>query len=90
MKTQAHTLIEKELNWKLSTLSPEDLKIYEEWEQDQSDYLVLSDSAMADELEKWTLAYYEVKQLEKDSSDLDSLKDSLKHLKKISSFLEYE
>lgn len=88
MRTSAYRLIEKELNWKLSTLSSDDLKIYKEWEEDQSDYLVLSDTGMAQELEKWTLAFYEIKQLEKDSTELDKLKDSLSSFKRSLASLE--
>jgi hypothetical protein len=88
MKTTAHKLIERELNFKLSTLSDAELKIYQDWELDQSDYLELSDSAMAKEIEDYTLALSQIKSLEKDSSELDKLKDSFQSFKKAVKYLE--
>lgn len=83
IETTAHRLIQRQVNALQSMLSEKDKIAYDAWFGDQSYDLELEDKDIERDLDKWSLALYEIKSLEKDSDRLERLEDGLKNFKKL-------
>lgn len=83
IETTAHRLIQRQVNALQSMLSEKDKIAYDSWFGDQSYDLELEDKDIERDLDKWSLALYEIKSLEKDSDRLERLEDGLKNFKKL-------
>jgi hypothetical protein len=83
-QTTAHRLIRRQVNFLEGMLSDSDKITYHNWLADhQSDYLVLEDKEVSEDLEKWSLALAEIKGLEEESLKLEKLQNGLKSFKEV-------
>lgn len=83
IETTAHHLIKRQVNALQAMLSEKDKIAYDAWFGDQSYDLELEDKDIEKDLDKWVLALYQIKSLEKDSDRLERLEGGLKNFKKL-------